>query len=93
MAVTLEHVPMSRRVEMWALSTCGWCKKTKRFLEDHGVEYTCTDVDLLPQEDKQAAREALSKHNPRRSYPTLVIDDTEVIQGYNLERLRELLSL
>lgn len=84
---------MSGNVQMWALSTCAWCKKMKRFLEEHGVAYSCTDVDLLAPEEKQAAREALSKHNPRRSYPTVVIDDVEVICGYDVDRLRELLAL
>ena len=84
---------MARTVQMWALSTCGWCKKTKQFLEDHGIQYRCTDVDLLPPEEKQAARDELSRHNPKRSYPTVVIDDREVVRGYDRERLRELLGL
>lgn len=84
---------MGRNIRMWALSTCGWCKKTKRFFEDHDLAYTCTDVDLLPPEEKQAARDELTKYNPKRSYPTVVIDDTEIVRGYDVERLRELLGL
>ncbi|MDY0004003.1 MAG: glutaredoxin family protein [Polyangia bacterium] len=82
-----------RNVRMWALSTCAWCKKTKRFLEEHQVPYSCTDVDLLPPEEKQAARDELSRFNPKRSYPTVLIDDQEVIRGYDVERLSSLLGL
>jgi glutaredoxin len=34
-------------IKMFALSTCGWCKKTKAFLSDHGIAYSYVDVDLL----------------------------------------------
>jgi glutaredoxin len=83
---------MAKKVRMWALSTCGWCKKTKRFLEDHDVEYECTDVDLLDTEAKQAAREELTRYNPKRSYPTVVVGEA-VVRGYDTKRLRELLDL
>jgi glutaredoxin len=26
-------------VTFYGLSTCGWCKRTKRFLDANGVEY------------------------------------------------------
>ena len=38
---------------LYALSTCGWCKKTKRFLDDNDVEYELTYVDLLKGEEKE----------------------------------------
>jgi len=84
---------MAKRVRMWALSTCGWCKKTKRFLDDQGIEYECVDVDLLEPDAKQAAREELTKYNPKRSYPTVVVGEDEVVRGYDLARLKELLEL
>ena len=75
-------------IVMYALSTCGWCKKTKRFLEKLGVEYYYTDVDLLEGEDKAKAMKELERWNPRRSCPTLVVND-ECIVGYKEDKIKE----
>ena len=83
---------MPEKVMLYAISTCGWCKKTKRFLETNGVEYEFCDVDLLEGEEKENAREEVARHNPRRSYPTLVVDGA-VIVGFDEERLQEVLGL
>jgi glutaredoxin len=80
---------MSSNITLYALSTCGWCKKMKKYLNDHNIEYILYDVDLLEGEEKEKAKQEVSRHNPKRSYPTLVIDDSEVIAGYNVDRLEE----
>ncbi|HII75790.1 MAG TPA: glutaredoxin family protein, partial [Methanolinea sp.] len=38
----MEHVKGSKRGELilYALSTCGWCAKTRKLLDDLGVEYS-----------------------------------------------------
>jgi glutaredoxin len=77
---------------MFALSTCGWCRKTKALLKDLEVEYDCTDVDLLEGEARESVREELAKVNPRRSFPTLVIDG-EVIVGFDQDKIRKALGI
>jgi glutaredoxin len=91
----MQNLEGTMHVKLYAISTCGWCKKTKRFLEDHGVEYDCTDVDLLESDQKEAIREQVGRFNPRRSFPTLVVDEDagKVVVGFNEERLREVLGL
>ncbi len=37
---------MERQVKLYALSTCAWCKKTKKFLEERNVEYEGIDIHL-----------------------------------------------
>lgn len=36
-----------RRVRLYALSTCPTCKRLRRFLEEHNVDYEDIEVDLL----------------------------------------------
>lgn len=86
----MKHVKGKNKgnIMMYALSTCGWCKKTKRLLNEMGVEYDYTDVDLLEGEKKAKAMEELERWNPRRSFPTLVIND-ECIVGYQEEKIKE----
>ncbi len=82
-----------RRLELFALSTCGWCRKMKRLLDELGVQYEFIDVDLLQGEEKERARAELKKWNPTGSCPTLVIDDgQEVIVGFQEEKAREVLN-
>ena len=90
--LALEKDSMPQKVILFALSTCGWCKRAKRFLEKYKIEVETIDVDLLDGEEKQKVRAEVAKYNPRRSYPTIVIDD-EVVAGFDEMRLKELLDL
>ncbi|MDG6221085.1 MAG: glutaredoxin family protein [Candidatus Thermoplasmatota archaeon] len=81
------------KVFIYALSTCGWCKKTKELLKGLGVEFDFVDVDRLSGDEREKARNELKKHNPRGSFPTIVIDDgAKVIIGFQEEEVKEVLS-
>jgi glutaredoxin len=77
---------------LYALSTCGWCKKTKKFLDERNIDYEYEYVDLLTGAERARAMEELTRWNPKRSFPTVVIDDGEVIVGYQEALLREALE-
>jgi glutaredoxin len=80
-------------VQIFTLSTCGWCRKTKQLLNELDVAYEYVDVDLLSDEELDAVREEQRKHNPRGSFPTMVIDGgKQVIVGYKEEQIREALE-
>jgi glutaredoxin len=42
----------NRKVLVYALSTCGWCKQAKNFLKTNGIEYEYIDVDLCSVEER-----------------------------------------
>ena len=81
------------KVVLYALSTCAWCRRTKAFLDEHGVEYELTYVDLLQGEERAQVLEEVSKWNPRRSFPTIVIDDSKSVSGFKPELIEEALGL
>ena len=82
-----------RKVMIFTLSTCGWCKKTKKLLKDMDVEYEYVDIDTVSGDEREKVREELRKHNPRMSAPTVVIDDGKcVIIGHNEEEVKEALT-
>lgn len=70
-----------QRVTLYSLSTCPACRKVKDFLDGHRIEYTLVEVDTLDGSEQWAMSRELAKHNPRVSYPTLIIE--EVIIGYD----------
>jgi glutaredoxin-like protein NrdH len=80
------------KVVLFALSTCVWCKKTKKLLGELGVEYSFVDVDLLEGDEKDEVVAQLVKWNPKQSFPTLVISDKERIVGFDEEKIREVLG-
>ncbi len=77
------------KIILFALSTCVWCKKTKQFLNDLGVEYDYVFVDYLTGQDKDETMKEVEKWNPRCSFPTLVINDESCIVGFKEEEIRE----
>ena len=81
-----------KKVRFFALSTCGWCKKTKRFLDDNNVDYEYEYVDLLSGDERARSQKEMGRWNPRRTFPTVVVDDREVVGGFKEERLREVLG-
>ena len=83
------------KVKLYALSTCGWCRKTKRFLDDNDVDYEYEYLDLLTGNERVRALAEVEQYNRRKSFPTLVVqnDDTHVVIGYKESRLREVLGL
>lgn len=80
-------------VKLYALSTCGWCKKTKELLDTNGVEYDLVYVDLLEGDEKEAVLDEVRKYNPRTSFPTVVVDDSRSVTGFKEDQLRELLEI
>ena len=80
-------------VKLYALSTCGWCRKAKNLLDDNDVEYDLVYVDQLDKEEKEEVLVEVRKWNPKCSFPTIVIDDKEGVAGFKEARLRELLGI
>ncbi len=80
-------------VAFYGLSTCGWCKRTKRFLDANGVEYKLIYVDLLRGAERERIMAEIRQWNPQVSFPTVVVDDQTVVVGYRQDRLREVLGL
>ena len=92
--MTVEHIPGKKvgHVMLYALSTCGWCSKTRKLLDELGVEYYYIYVDLLEGVERMSTTSEVERWNPRRSFPTLVIDDTRSIIGFNEEDIRKALA-
>jgi glutaredoxin-like protein NrdH len=83
---------MEEKIKVYALSTCPYCKRTKRFLDEHKMPYDHTDVDLLDDEEQDAVLEEIEKLTGRRSFPVIIIG-TEIIVGHDEDRLRRALRL
>ena len=89
--MAVEHVDGKDKgnVMLYALSTCGWCAKTKDLLRELGIAFDYTYVDLLDGMEQSDAMDRVEKFNPSGSFPTLVIDNRKSIVGFKEKEIRE----
>jgi glutaredoxin len=78
-------------IQLYTLSTCIWCKKTKQLLNSMNIRYQYIDIDLLEGENREKALKELDAYNPKRSFPTLVINGMS-IKGFMEDEIKELLQ-
>jgi glutaredoxin-like protein NrdH len=77
------------KLVLFALSTCGWCKKTRALIEDLDADYEYVYVDLLKGKERDEIVEMVKKWNPQVSFPTLVVNDEKCIVGFKEDEIRE----
>ena len=80
------------KVIMYGLSTCVWCKKTKKLLTDLGVDFDYVYVDRLEGKEEEEAVEEVRRFNPTVSFPTTIINDEKAIVGFKEKEIRESLG-
>ncbi len=73
-------------IKVYSLSTCPWCKKVKKYLDDNNVEYEVVEVDLAKGEEQKKALEEVESLTGKRSFPVTVIDD-KAISGFKQEEI------
>jgi glutaredoxin-like protein NrdH len=89
-----EHVKGKNKgsVMLFALSTCGWCAKTKDLLKQMGIGFDFVYVDLLEGQAQDDAMQTVEKWNPPGSFPVLVINNSKSIIGFREQEIREALG-
>jgi glutaredoxin len=83
---------MAEKPKVYALSTCPYCKRTRRFLDDHKIAYECIEVDLLDDAKQDEVLEEIEKLTGRRSFPVVVVGK-EIIVGHDETKLKKVLKL
>ncbi len=80
-----------KKVSMYTLSTCPWCRKTKKYFTEHNVPFEFVDYDLAdaPTQD-QIMRELEAAG--ANGFPFVRIGD-RIVEGYQPARYAELLGL
>lgn len=79
-------------IRIYALTTCPYCRMTKRYLDEHGITYEAIDVDKLEGEEKKAVVAKVKELSGGTSFPVLVADE-KVIVGFNKTKIAAVLGL
>ncbi|WGH50151.1 glutaredoxin-like protein [Enterococcus phage Phi_Eg_SY1] len=72
-------------IKVYSKNNCMQCKMVKRFLNEHGLEYSEINIEEQPE-----ARDYLMKMN-LKTVPVTEVDG-EVIIGFNITELRQLIK-
>jgi glutaredoxin-like protein NrdH len=76
-------------ITLYALSTCVWCGRVKSLLQDMGVAYDYVYVDNLVGDVREKTMEEIKRWNPRCSFPSLVVNNSQCIVGFEEKKIRE----
>ena len=92
LAVEVKGSKDKRDIILFTLSTCMWCKKCKRWLDERDIKYRYVDVDKIQYSQKSQILEYLKENfNSRVSYPFMVCDEDHVV-GYDPGKYEELMK-
>ena len=79
------------KVTMYTLSTCPWCRKTKKFFTDHNVPFEFTDYDLADEMMQSKINDEMDAAGAD-VFPFVMIGD-KIIVGYQPDVYTRLLGL
>ena len=79
-----------KKVTMYSLSTCLWCRKAKTYFEEQGVAYEYTDYDLADDGTQQSIDRDM-RDIGAGGFPVVKIG-TDIVTGYKPDRYEELLG-
>lgn len=65
-------------VNLVTISTCIWCTRLKLKLNNANIQYSYTDIDLLPFEEKEALKMELQRTTARLAFPIMFVDSTYI---------------
>jgi len=81
-----------KKVKLYTLSTCPWCRKAKQFFNDKRIPCEIVDYDLAAEPEQGRIEAELNEYGERTAFPIAIIGD-EIVVGYNPKRYLELLGL
>ncbi len=91
--VKVEGKNVKHKVVIYAISTCAWCKMTKKYLKDNDIAYEYVDVDITSDSDHEKIRNDLIRRGAEPNYPTIIVDDKILITGFRKDKINEVLEI
>lgn len=71
-----------KKITIYALSTCLWCKKTKKYFEEKNVPFETVDYDKLDDDNQARLMKEIKGRGCTGSFPFTRIGDA-CVQGYD----------
>lgn len=84
----------SHDLTVFALSTCAFCRKAIKFLQENDIAFRYIYLDKInPMVKGTVKSELKQKYESLPVFPVLVIDEERAISGFSEEKWREILGV
>jgi glutaredoxin len=80
------------KVFLYSLSTCPWCRKTKKFLRENHISFDFVDYDSQSKAEQGKIIKEMGNFGGGKAFPLVVIGEVVII-GYNPERIALVLDI
>lgn len=80
-----------KKVTIYALSTCLWCRKTKKYFEENKVPFEAVDYDKQDEARQQEMAAEMKQAGYNRSFPFIKIGSA-CTQGFDPAEFEKLLG-
>jgi len=80
-----------KKVTIYALSTCLWCRKTKKYFEEKGIAFDAVDYDKQDEAAQKRMAEEMKAAGFNCSFPFVRIDGA-CTQGYDPDEFERMLG-
>ena len=81
-------------VIVYALSTCGFCRRGLKFLRNNNIKFKFIYLDKIDIKDKKKVKEELKDlFDKRVAFPFAVFDGKNAEVGFTEDKWKKLLSL
>lgn len=78
---------------MFSISTCQWCTKGKKWLEEKSLTYSYLDIDKISIDDKRKLKRELKEaFNTIPRFPMIIVDRCNHSTGFSPNEWEELLG-
>ena len=78
------------KVSMYTLSTCPWCRKTKKYFSEHNIPFEYTDYDLADEATQRKIMQELDAAGAG-GFPFVRIGN-QIVEGYRPDLFDSLLG-
>lgn len=80
---TVAGTRSDKRITVYALSTCGFCKRAMTFLQTNGFSYRYIYVDTIPIDTKNEIKRQLKEsYKVDIAFPFATVDDKKYLVGF-----------
>lgn len=80
-----------KKISMYTLSTCPWCRKTKKFFTERNVPFDFIDYDLADEATQQRIMKDMDGYKAS-GFPFVKING-DTVEGYNPDKYAKLLGI
>jgi glutaredoxin len=81
-----------KKVTVYALSTCPWCMKTKRFFAKNKIPFEYLDYDLVSEEEQERIMDVVTGYGGTGEFPFVIIGK-DGVSGYDPDEYAKLLGI